>query len=83
MCVFVGENFWCFVFDTHVHYSEFFICMSNFRPRHITIVSLQRMCGQSYTYVQRQVAFGGLPLKSGGAWKLVQIQSLQGDLVFS
>ena len=59
--------------------------MSSFRPRHITVVILQKTCGQSYTSVQRQVAFGGLPLKSGEevAWKSVQIQSLQRDLVLS
>jgi len=83
--VFVGENSWCFLFYTYVDHSLFFIYMSSFRPRCVTIVILHRTRGQSCTSARRHAAFTGLPLKSGeqAAGKSVQIQSLQHDLVLS
>lgn len=76
--VFVGEHFWCFLFDTCTHCSPFVIYLSSFRH-----VKLDHTSDPSEN-LQRQVIFGGLPLKSGKqAWKLVQIWSLQCDFVLS
>lgn len=86
VCVFVGEHFWCFLFDTFSIQRPFVIYLSSWRHVCHTGSHLWsfRQPMMSCTLLQRQEAFGSLPLKSGKhAWTLVQVWSLQCHFVLS